>query len=83
MNARTKAPLDRAAVQRMIARLGRKIAGARVERSMSQADVAELAETTPARVSEIENAAKLARIDTIARIAQAVGLEITVRNDAA
>jgi transcriptional regulator with XRE-family HTH domain len=83
MNARAGTPVDREAVQQMMVRLGRRIAGARAERSLSQVEVAELAETSPARVSAIENATDSVRIDTIVRVAQAVGLEVALRETAA
>src|SRR5689334_2296595 len=79
----TARAVDRDAVQMVVAKLGRRIAGARAERSLSQAEVAELAETTAARISAIENATDSARIDTIVRVAQAVGLELTLREAAA
>jgi transcriptional regulator with XRE-family HTH domain len=83
MTARAHPPVDRDAIQQAMKRLGRRIAGARTERSLSQVEVAEMAETSPARVSAIENATDSARIDTIVRVATAVGLELSLRDVAA
>ncbi len=75
--------VDREAVKQSMTQLGRRIAGARAERNLSQAEVAAIAETSPARVSAIENATDSPRIDTIVRVAQAVGLDVTVRETVA
>ena len=83
MSASTSETVDRDEVRRAVANIGRRIAGERAYRNLSQAEVARIAETTPSRVSAIENASIDARIDTIARVAQAVGLELTLREPAA
>jgi transcriptional regulator with XRE-family HTH domain len=83
MSASSPETVDREAVQRTVVNLGRRIAGARAYRNLSQADVARVAETTPARISAIENATDDCRIDTIARVAQAVGLELSLSETAA
>jgi transcriptional regulator with XRE-family HTH domain len=82
MSASSNASIDHEAVVKAAASIGRRIAGARAYRSLSQSDVARIAETTPSRVSAIENASIYARIDTILRVAQAVGLEVTLTETA-
>lgn len=69
--------------QSSVSRIGRRLAGARVERSLTQAEVAQRARTSAAQISEIESGKINARVDTIARVAQAVGLELTLREPAA
>lgn len=66
-----------------LVKLGRRIAGARAERGLSQIDVARAARTSAARISNIERAASDVRLDTLVRVAEAVGLEITLRERAA
>lgn len=75
--------VDREKSSDNVKKLGRKIAGARAEHGFSQADVAKAAETTPARISALENATASPHIDTVARVAQVLGLEIALREPAA
>lgn len=79
MSANTKS----ADGQATVTKIGRRLAGARVERGLTQAEVAERANATPGQVSEIESGKTRARLDTIARVAEAVGLELTLREPAA
>lgn len=83
MNARESSTVAADPVRETVVNIGRRIAGARAYRNLSQADVATAAETTPARVSQIENASASPRLDTIVRVARAVGLEVTLRESAA
>lgn len=64
-------------------KIGRRIAGARVQRSLSQADVARIARTSTGRISALENGKDDVRLDTLARVASAVGLEVTLQESAA
>jgi len=58
-------------------RLGRKIRTLREDRGMSQIALALASGMSPARVNEIENAKAEARISSLARIADALGVELT------
>jgi len=57
-------------------RLGRRLAGIREKRGLSQTQLADMAEVGRAHLSQIENGAVAARIDTLYALAKA--LEITL-----
>jgi len=65
-------------VRKEVERIGRRVAAARAERRLTQEDVATLAGVPAARVSKLEIAAVAVRIDTLTKIAGAVGLRITL-----
>jgi ribosome-binding protein aMBF1 (putative translation factor) len=71
-------PVDREAVQQTLERVGKRIEDARTDRKLSRAAVAAAAETSPTRVLDLERANNSARLDTVVRVAQAVGLELTL-----
>jgi transcriptional regulator with XRE-family HTH domain len=58
-------------------RLGRTIRTLRVDRGMSQLALAFASGMSPARVNEIENARCEARVSSLIRIADALGVEVT------
>lgn len=64
-------------------RLGRRLAGARVQRGMTQAQLAEIAHAPTNAISELETGKRAVRIDTFARIVRAAGLEIALQEPAA
>ena len=57
-------------------RLGRRIRGLREKRGLSQIQLADMAEIGRAHLSQIENGAVAARVDTIHALAQALELSI-------
>lgn len=57
-------------------RLGRRISGLREKRGLSQTQLADLAQIGRAHLSQIENGAVAARIDTLYALAEA--LEMTL-----
>jgi transcriptional regulator with XRE-family HTH domain len=57
-------------------RLGRRISGLRENRGLSQTQLADMAEIGRAHLSQIENGAVAARVDTLYAVAQA--LEMTL-----
>lgn len=69
----------RLALRHSIARL---VLSARVKRSWSQAELARHAATTQARISDIENGRGNLRLDTLERVAGALGLALMVRGRA-
>ena len=66
----------RLALRHSIARL---VLSGRASRAWSQAELARRAGTTQARVSDIENAVGNVRLDTLERLAEALGLALEVR----
>jgi ribosome-binding protein aMBF1 (putative translation factor) len=66
----------RLALRHSIARL---VLAARAKLSWSQAELARHAATTQARISDIENGRGNLRLDTLERVADALGLALTVR----
>ena len=66
----------RLALRHSIARL---VLSARAKRSWSQAELARHAATTQARISDIENGRGNLRLDTLERVADALGLSLMVR----
>ena len=66
----------RLALRHSIARL---VLSARAKRSWSQAELARHAATTQARISDIENGRGNLRLDTLERVADALGLALMVR----
>jgi DNA-binding XRE family transcriptional regulator len=71
------------AVERTCDELGRELRSARAGRRLTQQEVARIAGTSPVRVSAIETGKDAVRVDTLARIAKAVGLRLTLVHDAA
>ena len=57
-------------------RLGRRISGLREKRGLSQTQLADLAQVGRAHLSQIENGAVAARVDTLYALAEA--LEMTL-----
>lgn len=51
---------------------------ARAEKRLSQIEVAQQAGTSPSRVSELENGNADPRLSTLARIADVLGMRVTV-----
>ncbi len=66
----------RLALRHSIARL---MLSARASRAWSQAELARRAGTTQARISDVENASGNLRLDTLERLAEALGLTLEVR----
>ena len=66
----------RLALRHSIARL---VLSARAGRAWSQAELGRRAGTTQARVSDLENAVGNPRLDTVERVAEALGLVLEVR----
>jgi DNA-binding XRE family transcriptional regulator len=58
-------------------RLGRRLSAVRQERGLSQTQLADLADIGRAHLSQIENGAVAARIDTLYAIAGALGLTLS------
>jgi transcriptional regulator with XRE-family HTH domain len=65
-------------VTSVVERIGRRIAGARVERGLSQSKLAELAKTSASRIGALERADDHVRLDTLIRVAKAVGFRVTL-----
>jgi transcriptional regulator with XRE-family HTH domain len=57
-------------------RLGRRLSELREKRGLSQTQLADMAEIGRAHLSQIENGAVAARIDTLHAIAEALGLSL-------
>jgi transcriptional regulator with XRE-family HTH domain len=57
-------------------RLGRRLSGLREKRGLSQTQLADMAGIGRAHLSQIENGAVSARIDTLYAIAQALDLKL-------
>jgi transcriptional regulator with XRE-family HTH domain len=57
-------------------RLGRRLSGLREKRGLSQTQLADMAGVGRAHLSQIENGAVAARIDTLYAIAQALELKL-------
>ena len=57
-------------------RLGRRLSELREKRGLSQTQLADIAEIGRAHLSQIENGAVAARIDTLYAIAQALDLKL-------
>jgi ribosome-binding protein aMBF1 (putative translation factor) len=53
-------------------RVGAEIAARRVERNLSQRELAELVDTTQSAIARVESGERAARIDTLLRIANAL-----------
>ena len=62
--------------------LARLVLSARAKRSWSQAQLAERAATTQARISDMENGLGNLRLDTLERVAEALGLALMVQSRA-
>ena len=62
--------------------LARLVLSARAKRSWSQAQLAERAATTQARISDIENGLGNLRLDTLERVADALGLALMMQGRA-
>ncbi|HTV09396.1 MAG TPA: helix-turn-helix transcriptional regulator [Candidatus Aquilonibacter sp.] len=58
-------------------RLGRRLSELREKRGLSQTQLADMAEIGRAHLSQIENGAVAARIDTLRDIAQALGISLS------
>ncbi len=58
-------------------RLGRRLSQLREKRGLSQTQLADMAEIGRAHLSQIENGAVAARIDTLSLIAQALELSLS------
>jgi transcriptional regulator with XRE-family HTH domain len=58
-------------------RLGRRLSDLREKRGLSQTQLADMAEIGRAHLSQIENGAVAARIDTLYAIAQALELSLS------
>jgi transcriptional regulator with XRE-family HTH domain len=58
-------------------RLGRRLSDLREKRGLSQTQLADMAEIGRAHLSQIENGAVAARIDTLYAIAQALDLSLS------
>jgi transcriptional regulator with XRE-family HTH domain len=58
-------------------RLGRRLSDLREKRGLSQTQLADMAEIGRAHLSQIENGAVAARIDTLHAIAQALELSLS------
>jgi len=58
-------------------RLGRRLSNLREKRGLSQTQLADMAEIGRAHLSQIENGAVAARIDTLYAIAQALDLSLS------
>lgn len=74
----TRAQEHDADVDAVLDEIGREIAGARAKLRLSQAETAKRAGTSIPRVSDVETARARVRVDTLARIARAVGLRVTL-----
>jgi len=59
--------------------IARVVLSGRASRAWSQAELARRAGTTQARVSDVENAVGNLRLDTLERLADALGLTLEVR----
>ncbi len=73
---------DWAAASRRLAQrhsIARLVLSARAGRAWSQAELARRAGTTQARVSDVENAIGNPRLETLERVAEALGLVLEVR----
>lgn len=57
-------------------RLGRKISDLHEKRGLSQTQLADMAEIGRAHLSQIENGAAAARVDTLYAIAEVLGLKM-------
>lgn len=57
-------------------RLGRRISGLRVKRGLSQTQLADMAGIGRAHLSQIENGAVAARVDTLHALAQALEIKL-------
>ncbi len=57
-------------------RLGRRLAAVREERGLSQTQLADMAGIGRAHLSQIENAAVAARIDTVKALTDALGIHL-------
>lgn len=68
--------LDTMADQRAIARRVREL---RVERNLSQAELAERAGTGQAAIARIETGRSIPKLDLLGRIAEALGVRLTVQ----
>jgi ribosome-binding protein aMBF1 (putative translation factor) len=66
-----------------VRRIGRRLAGARVERGLSQAQLAQVVGTSPARISTVETARADIQLGTLTRIATALGLRVALVDEAA
>lgn len=62
------------------ASIAKHIRMARAEKRLSQAEVASMAKTTPARVSELENIRCDPRLSTLVRIAAVLEVTLIVRS---
>ena len=60
-------------------RLGRRLSELREKRGLSQTQLADIAQIGRAHLSQIENGAVAARIDTLYAIAQALELSLSER----
>jgi hypothetical protein len=65
-------------VAEQVGHLGEELRMTRLRRRLSQGEVARRARTSPARVSGIETGGEMIRIDTLAKIANALGLRVTL-----
>lgn len=57
-------------------RLGRRLREVREKHGLSQTQLADMADISRAHLSQVENGAVAARIDTLYAIAQALGLKL-------
>ena len=58
-------------------RLGRRLSGLREKRGLSQTQLADMAQIGRAHLSQIENGAVAARIDTLHSVAAALGITLS------
>lgn len=58
--------------------VAKSIRMARADKRLSQIEVAEIAGTSPSRVSELESGKSDPRLSTLARVADALGLAVNV-----
>lgn len=78
MGTRDDQTIDEQAVAQSVGDIGEELRMARARLRLTQGEVARRARTSPVRVSAFENGREMIRVDTLARIAGALGLRVTL-----